>query len=205
MKDIQYIGNKVNELRKKAGLTLKELGEATDLSQGYLSKFERGQTTISIDSLMSITKALNTSIDKLLPSDTADQADHESIVHKSYENTVLYMESTEHINYQITNNLDMDIFPKISVLLPAPKGSHDALFAHKGQEFVYVLEGILTLKFKDKTYELYPGDTAHYNSDVLHTWYNNTNMVTKILTVHTPNVLHIEDSHLTPINISHKK
>lgn len=201
MKEMQYVGNKVNELRKKAGLTLKELGEKTNLSQGYLSKFERGQTTISIDSLMAITKVLNTSMDKLFPTEQNDTEDLNEVVHRSYENTILYMENTEHINYQITHNLDMDIFPKISVLLPSPDGAKDAFFSHKGEEFVYVLEGILTLKFKDITYELYPGDTAHFNSNVEHTWYNNTNMTTKILTVHTPNVLHINDSRLTPINV----
>ncbi len=205
MKDIEYVGNKVNELRKQAGLTLKELGEKTDLSQGYLSKFERGQTTISIDSLMAITKALNTSIDKLFPTESAESNNLDTIVHRSYENSVLYMENTEHINYQITHNLDMDIFPKISVLLPSPDAAKDALFSHKGEEFVYVLEGILTIKIKDQTYELYPGDTAHYHSDVEHTWYNNTNMTTKILTIHTPNVLHINDDRLIPINIMHKK
>lgn len=202
--DIQYIGNEVNRLRKQAGLTLKELGEMTGLSQGYLSKFERGQTTISIDSLISITEALGTSVDRLLPSDSADKTDADRkvpVVHRSYENSILYMENTDHINFQITHNLDMDIFPKISVLLPAPDGATDAFFSHKGEEFVYVLEGILTLKIEDDTYELYPGDTAHFRSDVQHTWYNSTNMTTKILTVHTPNVLHINDKHLTPVNI----
>lgn len=205
MKDIQYIGNRVNELRKEAGLTLKELGEKTGLSQGYLSKFERGQTTISIDSLMTITKVLNTSIDKLFPTESTEENNLDSVVHRSYENSVLYMENTEHINYQITHRLDMDIFPKISVLLPSPDTAKDAFFSHKGEEFVYVLEGILTLKFKEKTYELYPGDTAHFSSNIEHTWFNNTNMATKILTIHTPNVLHINDERLTPINVMRKK
>ena len=204
MKDIQYVGNKVNELRKQAGLTLKELGEKTDLSQGYLSKFERGQTTISLDSLMTIARALNTSMDKLFPTDTSEHEENwDQVVHRSYENSVLYMESTKHINYQITHNLEMDMFPKISVLLPSPNASKSALFSHKGEEFVYVLEGILTLKIQDKTYELYPGDTAHFRSDVQHIWYNNTNMTTKILTVHTPNVLRNHDDKTLPIDITH--
>nr|WP_295286967.1 XRE family transcriptional regulator [uncultured Blautia sp.] len=204
MKDIQYVGNKVNELRKQAGLTLKELGEKTDLSQGYLSKFERGQTTISLDSLMTIAKALNTTMDKLFPTETSEHEDNwEHVVHRSYENSVLYMENTKHINYQITHNLNMDMFPKISVLLPSPNASKSALFAHKGEEFVYVLEGILTLKIQDKTYELYPGDTAHFRSDVEHIWYNNTNMTTKILTLHTPNVLRNHCDDALPIDIIH--
>lgn len=190
MKDTQYIGIAVNKLRKNNGMTLKELSDATGLSQGFLSKFERGQTTIAVDSLLQIATALGTSIDHLLSQHEPpeDQAQGPKIIHRSYENSVLYMENN-FINYQITDSYaDMDIFPKLIVLLPTQDADHSALFAHKGQEFVYVLEGILTIKTSSDTYDLFPGDTAHFKSDVQHTWYNNTNRNTVILTIHTPNV-----------------
>lgn len=191
MNDTQNIGMTVNRLRKNARMTLKELSGATGLSQGFLSKFERGQTTIAVDSLMQIATALGTSLERLLAS--SGGAPHHSevkIVHRSYENTMMYMENSYHINYQISDNYwGMDIFPKLIVLLPTQEAAHDALFSHHGQEFVYVLEGILTLKINSDRYELYPGDTAHFKSDVMHTWYNATNRNTTILTIHTPNVI----------------
>ena len=189
MKDTQYIGFTVNQLRKKAGMTLKELSEATGLSQGFLSKFERGTTTIAVDSLILIADTLGTSINHLLTqSEQHKNKDDFKIVHRSYENSVLYMEAS-FINYQISHTYsDMDILPKMIVLLPANEADHNALFSHSGQEFVYVLEGILTLKIDSEVFELYPGDTAHFKSDTQHTWYNNTNRNTKILTIHTPNV-----------------
>ena len=190
MKDTQYIGLAVNKLRKSTRMTLKELSDATGLSQGFLSKFERGQTTIAVDSLLQIATALGTSIDQLLSQHDApeDKEQGPKIVHRSYENSVLYMENN-FINYQISDNYaDMDIFPKLIVLLPTQNTDHSALFAHKGQEFVYVLEGILTIKISNDTYDLFPGDTAHFKSNVQHTWYNNTNRNTVILTIHTPNI-----------------
>ena len=189
MQDTQYIGLKVNELRKNAGMTLKELGDATNLSQGFLSKFERGQTTIAVDSLVQIAIALGTTIDQLLSKDTVEpESQPAKIVHRSYEDTVLYTENN-FVHYQISDNYaNMDIFPKKTVLFPTQKSDHNALFAHKGHEFVYVLEGILTLKVEGETYDLFPGDTAHFRSDVRHIWYNNTNRNTVILTFHTPNI-----------------
>ena len=190
MKDTQYIGLAVNKLRKGANMTLKELSDSTGLSQGFLSKFERGQTTIAVDSLLQIATALGTSIDHLLSQreQSADEAQGPKIIHRSYENSVLYMENN-FINYQISDNYaGMDIFPKLIVLLPAQETDHTVQFAHKGQEFMYVLEGVLTVKIGSDTYDLFPGDTAHFKSDVQHTWYNNTNRNTMILTVHTPNV-----------------
>lgn len=189
MKDSKYIGISVNKLRKNAGMTLKELSEKTGLSQGFLSKFERGQTTIAVDSLLQITAALGTSIDQLLAPKEVDEVPKAvNIVHRSYENSVLYMENS-FINYQITNGfLGMDVFPKLTVLLPTSGSNQNPLFSHTGQEFVFVLEGVLTLQIESHTYELYPGDTAHFESNVKHNWWNNTNRNTSILTIHTPNV-----------------
>ncbi len=190
MKDSKYIGISVNKLRKDAGMTLKELSEKTGLSQGFLSKFERGQTTIAVDSLLQIAAALGTSIDQLLAQKGTEESPSKAshIIHRSYENSVLYMENS-FINYQITNGfLGMDVFPKLTVLLPTPAPHETPLFSHTGQEFVYVLEGVLTLQIESHTYELFPGDTAHFKSNTKHNWWNNSNRNTTILTIHTPNV-----------------
>ncbi|WP_277927524.1 helix-turn-helix domain-containing protein [Bacillus cereus group sp. BfR-BA-01383] len=42
---------KIKKLRTEKGMTLKELIEKSELSVGILSQFERGLTTIAVDSL----------------------------------------------------------------------------------------------------------------------------------------------------------
>lgn len=55
---------------------------------------------------------------------------------------------------------------------------------YEGEEFVYVLEGTLTVFLGDEQIEMYPGDTIHYNSEKNnHNWVNYTNKVVKILVV----------------------
>lgn len=193
MRDTQYIGHTVNRLRKSADMTLKDLSDATGLSQGFLSKFERGQTTIAVDSLLQVAAALGTTVERLtMPEEPAQAPEMPKVVHRSYENSVLFLENGN-IHYQITDGVtDMEVLPKRIVLLPSSRVEHATLSAHKGQEFVYVLEGVLTLEVEGEVSELYPGDTAHFRSDVEHDWYNNTNRNTVILTVHTPNVLAAE-------------
>lgn len=44
MEEKYLIGNKIRELRKRTGLTLKELSERMSISVTYLSEVERGQT-----------------------------------------------------------------------------------------------------------------------------------------------------------------
>jgi quercetin dioxygenase-like cupin family protein len=40
----------------------------------------------------------------------------------------------------------------------------------------------------NEQHELYPGDSAHFNSHTVHNWVNNTSKAVKILTVHTPSM-----------------
>ena len=51
MTENEQIGAKMKARRLQKGLTLKQLGDLTDLSVGFLSQAERGLTTISLNSL----------------------------------------------------------------------------------------------------------------------------------------------------------
>ena len=65
----------------------------------------------------------------------------------------------------------------------APGGAEMELetFSHDGEEFIYVLEGILTLVLDDETHALYPGDSAYYRSGIKHNWANHTSKTVKFL------------------------
>ena len=60
---------KLQELRKKKGLTQEELAEAIFVSRTAVSKWESGRGYPSIDSLKSIAKFFSVSIDELLSGD----------------------------------------------------------------------------------------------------------------------------------------
>ena len=48
------IGTKINQLRKKNGLTQEELADRCELSKGFISQVERGLTSPSIATLIDI-------------------------------------------------------------------------------------------------------------------------------------------------------
>ncbi len=60
------IGGRIRSLRRRQGLTLKQVAQATDLSHPFLSQVERGRTLPSITSLYRIALALGTSPSALL-------------------------------------------------------------------------------------------------------------------------------------------
>ncbi|TGV29593.1 cupin domain-containing protein, partial [Mesorhizobium sp. M00.F.Ca.ET.186.01.1.1] len=58
-------------------------------------------------------------------------------------------------------------------------------FVHKGQEFVYVLEGVLTLLIGEEEHDLHPGDSIHMDSTTPHNWLNRTGEVVRFLCVNS--------------------
>ncbi len=50
----------------------------------------------------------------------------------------------------------------IKVIVPVSRRS-DEHYHHDGEEWIYVLSGALTLSLAGKTYDLSPGDAAHFD------------------------------------------
>lgn len=184
------IGNKIKELRLNKKMTLRELSENTGLSIGFLSQLERGLTSIATDSLMRIAESLDVDLNYFFISPKKKN----KIVLRNYEKEVFKVDSSKFINYNLTTNLsDKNILPRLVELLPNNSDENLNQYRHEGEEFIFVLEGILTLYVDNEQYELYPGDTAHYNSQVMHNYANYTNKIVRILEVSTPNYFKTEE------------
>lgn len=195
------IGAKAKQLRQEKKITLKELSEKTSLSVGYLSQFERGINTIAIDTLAKIADVYQVHLNYFLPSQMGENA----IVLKSYEQEVLDVIGEHYIVTSLcTNNSKHTLYPRLIEILPSLKKEERLqTYPHKGEEFIYILEGILTLLYNDEKHHLYPGDSAQYASDIPHNWANDTNKNVKLLCISVPNPFNennskdkIEDDHL---------
>ena len=63
------IGTKVKNLRTEKKMTLKQLSEKSGLSVGYLSQFERGLSSIALDSLEKLSVILEVPLSELFRED----------------------------------------------------------------------------------------------------------------------------------------
>ena len=63
--------------------------------------------------------------------------------------------------------------------------SANASIAHspRAQEYIYVIEGSLTLKTDTAIYELYAGDSLVFNSSVNHTYINDGKIKVKFMVI----------------------
>ena len=99
------------------------------------------------------------------------------------------------VNFQIKvveNNIKINKFNKENIVArigekKIENEEYELNKVYEGEEFIYVLEGILTVYLDGSEYCLNPGDSIQIHSQTPHDWVNNTNRVVKILTVHTPN------------------
>ena len=162
------IGAKVKAFRTAKKYTLKQLSEESGLSIGFLSQLERGLSSF-FDS-------------------SADQ--EKSPVSRSFAMHCSQI-NPQIVQYLVNGNAQgFACLPRIFHLMPSATTSSEnqlEMNQHDGEEFIYVLEGILTVYLDGSEYCLNPGDSIQIHSQTPHDWVNNTNRVVKILTVHTPN------------------
>jgi len=68
LQEINYekLGLKIKEMRQRKGLTQDKLAEMVSCNTSHISNIENNHTKVSLNVLLAITNALNTSIDYLL-------------------------------------------------------------------------------------------------------------------------------------------
>ncbi|MGI6686406.1 MAG: helix-turn-helix domain-containing protein [Bacillota bacterium] len=177
------LGQKIKDVRTSKGMTLKDLSNKTNLSISYLSLVERGLASIAIASLQSIAEVLGVNLAYFL---TVPQRS-EKMIFRSYELEAVPAENSKNIYFSLAGKFEGQIMdPMFVVLLPGQTRSDLDLISHHGEEFCYVVEGILTYIIEDKEYEIYPGDSLHIPSHRPHNWGNFTNKLVKVILVVTP-------------------
>ena len=89
MTENEQIGAKIKARRLQKGLTLKQLGDLTDLSVGFLSQAERGLTTISLNSLYRLATGLDTDVSFFFGE--AEEEKKENFIVRGYERNCLLL------------------------------------------------------------------------------------------------------------------
>ncbi len=183
------IGARVKYLRVKKELTLKQLGELTGLSTGFLSQLERGLSATSVDALYKVADALDVEIASFFT--RVARAPQDPVVH-GFEQQ--YAQIGPGILESVASKdvMAFQYLPRMYQLMPSASGEAVPanMYSHAGEEFLYVLEGVLTLYMNNGEYTLYPGDSVQLHSSGGHNWLNRTNRVVRFIQINCPNPYH---------------
>lgn len=163
------IGREVRARRRMLGLTVADLASATGISLGMLSKIENGNTSPSLTTLQSLSRALGVPITAFL---RGFEEERNAVFVKAGEGVDVERRGTRaghqyrllgHIGantsgvvvepYLITLNDESDVFPT---------------FQHEGLELLYMLEGEVVYRHGSRHYRMEAGDSLFFDADAPH-------------------------------------
>ncbi|WP_066051259.1 helix-turn-helix domain-containing protein [Robertmurraya korlensis] len=169
------IGILIKKLRKEKKMTLKEVSKRTNLSISFLSQVERSLCSVTLQSLRKISEALEVSPSYFFPDNV--QID-KGMIRRASDKKVEQKSSFTYTN--LSGNVINPIFVPILVTL-LPGDEKGTPFSHEGQEFIYIIDGTMTLILDEHEYDLYPGDSVHIDSSRPHNWFNKTEHPTNFI------------------------
>lgn len=163
------IGRQVRNLRNQRDLTLQELSELTGLSKPNLSQIENNIVTPPIATLLKISTALGVPIGIFFQKNS--QEANMVVVRKEDRYGIAKGPHISHIGYQY----EPLAYPKAQknmepfIVHMEQREAGDIVFNnHKGEEFLFVLEGELEFRYGEEIVILAEGDSLYFDSSIPH-------------------------------------
>jgi transcriptional regulator with XRE-family HTH domain len=163
------IGEKISTIRDYKKIELKDLALKSGLSEAQIIQIETGQSIPSLGVLIRITRALGTRIGTLLD-DTLKEG---PVVVRANELQSAVSFSTkerrEHLTFKslAPNKAGRHMEPFIVDITP-DHSDKPVKSTHEGEEFIYVLDGSVTVHYGSDVFDLKEGDSIYIDSVVKH-------------------------------------
>ena len=164
----EQIGDRIRTLREEKGLTLADLSQLTGFEATMLADIESNAISPQLGTIIKLSKALDSALQRLL---SGEGEKLYAITRKDERKVVSRSSATRSERPAYTY---MSLAPEV-------KGRHmEALLVelealpdqersvHAGEEFIYVLDGIVELLIGEEQFELHPGDSVYYLSTTPH-------------------------------------
>lgn len=179
-------GNRIREARKKKGMTLKQVADATGYTIGHISQIERNLKSPSLSALRKIAACLECSEVWLIMGESEQsllpQSSGESDSRKSYlirkENRIPMKIPEIDISYSIftPSHLPDGRAAKITGLMVRMQPRHwvtEQMISHTTyDESLLLLKGELELHMDNSVYTVHEGDSFYLPSGSLHNYMN---------------------------------
>lgn len=157
-------GERLRRLRVRAHKTLKEVSAATGLSISFISALERGGSGASVASLRLLAEAYGVTMRELFGADLEQSV---PLVRRS-ERPAMQWDNGVRFEEMASGEKIMDP----SYIRVPPGAGSEGFYSHNGEEFVYVISGVLFVELKDQgIFEVAPGDTLYFSSTTQHRWW----------------------------------
>lgn len=148
------VRKRIRALRVAQGLSLEELATRAHLSQSSLSRIENGQRRLALDQLVSLARALDTTLDQLVEN-AADDVVINPMVH-----------GTHGLSWPMKGDPAMSIIRRR--LTEPPPDNPAKMRAHPGREWLVVLSGVAILMLGHRSFRIDTNQAAEFPTMMPH-------------------------------------
>jgi transcriptional regulator with XRE-family HTH domain len=164
----EQIGDRIKHLREDKGLTIIELSQLTGFDEQTLRDIENNSISPQLGTIIKLSKALDAALQRLISGEgqklyAVTRKDEQKVINRSTA------EGGQRAAYTY-----MSLAPEVkgrhmeALIVQLEEVSGDDRSVHGGEEFIYVMEGVVILDIGEERFELEPGDSAYYLSTTAH-------------------------------------
>lgn len=175
------VGQKIRELRKAKGFSLKQVAEGAGVSASLVSQVENNRVDPSLSTLRKIALTMGVPVFALIAESSPNDA---SLVSKEKRRRVNFPGGG--LEYEIIHSeLTKKMGIMIGTLQPGGMTSEEPL-AHDGEECLVILKGAVRVEFLQSRRELKEGDSLYFDSSAPHRLVNPHKKICQYYLIITP-------------------
>ncbi|WP_147819149.1 helix-turn-helix domain-containing protein [Salidesulfovibrio onnuriiensis] len=165
MEQYKDIAPRLAGLRDDMGWSVEEMAQQLGRSAKEVEKFESGSVEIPVGYMLDVSRLCKVDLTTLI-SGREPHLKSYALVRKGEGFSVDRRKDYDYksLGYKFAGR-DMEPF---FIRVPSKGGEEMAETSHKGQEFIYMLEGRLELRINGEPLILEPGDSIYFNSEAPH-------------------------------------
>jgi transcriptional regulator with XRE-family HTH domain len=190
------LGRRLRARRKESGLTLSDVAVRSGVSITTISRAERGQLALSYEKFTAIGRALNWDIGSMFAQAGAKRTVLDGPVVTRAGHGVLYQGQSQAYEFLGTTVGGKQMNPILATIHARRFNGPDDFARHDGEEFVFVLSGVVEVHFENAmTVRLVRGDSLYFDSRVGHAYVSVTRQFARTIGACT--------SESSQVNVAH--
>jgi len=165
---VEDVGGRIRKIREEKGISLEELSRLTGFEVSFLARLEKNEAQPQLGTVIKLSKALDSAFGRLV-SGVGDKL--YSITRKNERRTVSRSTSGKGQKQVYTyKSLAPDVKGRHmeALIVRLEEDPDKEISVHDGEEFIFVLDGVVALEIGEDKFELEPGDSAYYLSTTPH-------------------------------------
>jgi transcriptional regulator with XRE-family HTH domain len=166
----KHIGERIKRLRLKKSMGLVELGKHTGLSASFLSQLETGRVVPTLRNLARIAMVFSKDLAYFFENEPHPMfrvhrhKERVRLPQTGVETPTYYFES---LGYMVP---DRHMDPYFAEFIPLAAETEPKPHLHQGYEFLYVMDGELSIRHGDQEVTLEAGDAVYFDAGTPHSY-----------------------------------